>query len=176
MRTINVYHYDAFSNIPNMGNPAGVVFNGDDLSEEQMLTIAEKVGFNETAFPLKSDMADFRIRYFTPGHEINLCGHATMATIYALQTKGLLDHPSAFTIETKAGVLPIKIDFEANGKPLITMRQASPQFQPFHGSLLELAHSMGIDESEIETELPTVYGSTGCVDLINSYKKPEHFQ
>lgn len=175
MKTINVYHYDAFSNIPNMGNPAGVVFNGDDLSEEQMLTIAEKVGFNETAFPLKSDKADLRIRYFTPGHEINLCGHATMATIYALQTKGLLEHPSAFTIETKAGVLPIKIDFDANGEPRITMRQASPQFQPFDGSLLELAHSMGIDESEIQTELPTVYGSTGAWTLLIPIKSLSTF-
>ena len=55
-----------------------------------MQEVAKKVGFNETAFPLKSDKADLRIRYFTPGHEINLCGHATMATIYALTTKGLL--------------------------------------------------------------------------------------
>jgi PhzF family phenazine biosynthesis protein len=77
MRAITVHHYDAFSNKPNMGNPAGIVYEGDSLSEGEMQRIALKVGFNETAFPLKSDKADLRIRYFTPGHELNLCGHAT---------------------------------------------------------------------------------------------------
>jgi len=166
MTTIKVYHYDAFSSITNKGNPAGVVLNGDHLSEEQMLAIAEKVGFNETAFPLKSDKADIRIRFFTPGHEINLCGHATMATIYALKTKGLLEHPSEFTIETKAGILPIRIHSDINDEICITMRQAAPQFQPFHGSYADLAHSMGIEEVDIETELPTLYGSTGAWTLL----------
>ncbi|BBH19980.1 isomerase [Paenibacillus baekrokdamisoli] len=164
MKTIKVYHYDAFSNIPNMGNPAGVVLDGDNLEEEQMQAVAEKVGFNETAFPLKSDKADLRIRYFTPGHEINLCGHATMATIYALKTKGLLGDKTDFTIETKAGVLPIRL--HSKDGLYITMKQAIPQFQEFNGSLQELALSMGIHEGDIETELPTLYGSTGTWTLL----------
>ncbi|WP_029192587.1 PhzF family phenazine biosynthesis protein [Paenibacillus harenae] len=164
MQTIKVYHYDAFSNIPNMGNPAGVVLNGENLTEEQMREVAEKVGFNETAFPLISTKADLKIRFFTPGHEINLCGHATMATIYALKTKGLLGDKSDFTIETKAGVLPIRLD--SRDGLYITMRQANPQFQEFKGSLQELAISMGIEESDIETELPTLYGSTGTWTLL----------
>src|SRR6185437_11830952 len=106
--------------------------------EEQMQKVAKKVGFNETAFPLKSDKADLRVRFFTPGHEINLCGHATMATMYALKTKGLLGDKSHFTIETKAGVLPISI--KSNDGYCITMRQAAPQFEEFNGSLRELAH------------------------------------
>jgi PhzF family phenazine biosynthesis protein len=77
--------------------PAGVVWNSENLSEEQMREVAEKVGFNETAFPLKSNKADIRIRYFTPGHEINLCGHATMATIYSLKTNGLLGDKTDIT-------------------------------------------------------------------------------
>jgi PhzF family phenazine biosynthesis protein len=72
VETIKVYHYDAFSNIINMGNPAGVVLDGENLTEEQMREVAKKVGFNETAFPLNSDKADLKIRFFTPGHEINL--------------------------------------------------------------------------------------------------------
>ncbi|WP_274364111.1 PhzF family phenazine biosynthesis protein [Paenibacillus thermotolerans] len=164
MKKVKVYHYDAFSNIPNMGNPAGVVFDGETLSEEQMQEVAEKVGFNETAFPLKSDKADVRIRFFTPGHEINLCGHATMATLYALQTMGRLGDKTDLTIETKAGVLPVR--FTVNGGLFITMRQAVPQFQVFNGSLNDLARSMGIEESDIETQLPTLYGSTGTWTLL----------
>lgn len=174
MKTIKVYHYDAFSNIPNMGNPAGVVLDGENLTEEQMREVAEKVGFNETAFPLKSDNADLRIRFFTPGHEINLCGHATMATIYALKTKGLLGDKTDFTIETKAGVLPIRLN--SNDGLYITMRQAVPQFQEFNGSYQELALSMGIEESDIETELRTLYGSTGTWTLLIPIKSLAAFK
>ncbi|MGO4495149.1 PhzF family phenazine biosynthesis protein [Paenibacillus sp. 2RAB27] len=174
MKTIKVYHYDAFSNIPNMGNPAGVVLDGENLTEEQMREVAEKVGFNETAFPLKSDNADLRIRFFTPGHEINLCGHATMATIYALKTKGLLGDKTDFTIETKAGVLPIRLN--SNDGLYITMRQAVPQFLEFNGSYQELALSMGIEESDIETELRTLYGSTGTWTLLIPIKSLAAFK
>lgn len=69
---VTVYHYDAFSTIPNKGNPAGVVVEGDAYSDDEMQAIAKQVGYNETAFALKSERADLRIRYFTPGHEVNI--------------------------------------------------------------------------------------------------------
>lgn len=166
MQTVKVYHYDAFSRVPNMGNPAGVVLNGEELTDEQMREIAEKVGFNETAFPLQSDQADIRIRFFTPGHEINLCGHATMATLYALQSRGLLDDKTELTIETKAGILPITLIFNPTEELYITMRQVSPQFQAFNGSLKDLANAMGVEEEDIDKELPVLYGSTGTWTLL----------
>lgn len=91
MNNIKVLHYDAFSPYPNKGNPAGVVLEADHLSESEMQSIAHKVGFNETVFVVPSDVADLRLKYFTPGHEINLCGHATMASLFALKTKGILE-------------------------------------------------------------------------------------
>lgn len=66
MKTINVFHYDAFTNKPNMGNPAGIVLEADGLTEEEMQIIAEKVGYNETTFVLSSEVGDIRMRYFTP--------------------------------------------------------------------------------------------------------------
>lgn len=173
MKTMKVYHYDAFSAIPNMGNPAGVVLDGEGLTEAQMLEVAEKVGFNETAFPLRSNKADLRIRFFTPGHEINLCGHATMATLYALKTKGMLGNKTHLTIETKAGVLPIS--FNSNDGLQISMRQAEPQFQEFNGSRQELAQAMGLQADDIETGLPTLYGSTGTWTLLIPMKNLNAF-
>lgn len=126
MKSVKVYHYDAFSKEPNKGNPAGVVLDGDDLIDEEMQEIAFKVGFNETAFSVHSDKADLRLRFFTPGHEMNLCGHATLATIYALKSKGLLNNKENLTIETRAGVLPISIESLSDNDSQITMKQASP--------------------------------------------------
>lgn len=175
MGKVQVHHYEAFSKVPNRGNPAGVVLEAEGLTDEQMQEAARKVGFNETAFPLPSDRADVRIRYFTPGHEINLCGHATMAALYALWTSGRLNGRTSLTIETKAGILPVRLELD-NDELSITMRQAAPQFQAFNGSLAMLAEAMGLKADDIETELPTVYGSTGTWTLLVPVRGLEPFR
>ncbi|MGE6347734.1 PhzF family phenazine biosynthesis isomerase [Bacillus mycoides] len=161
MKNINVFHYDAFTNKPNMGNPAGVVLEADGLTEEDMQRIAEKVGFNETSYVLSSEVADIRMRYFTPGFEMDLCGHGTVGTIYALRERGLLEEKTNLTIETKAGILPIQIGANENGETFIKMRQAAPQFKDFAGSKEELAHSIGLEVTDLDASVPIVYGSTG---------------
>ncbi|MCS1382016.1 PhzF family phenazine biosynthesis isomerase [Lysinibacillus sphaericus] len=165
MQIVTVQHYDAFSTEPNKGNPAGVVVEGSQYSEQEMQEIAKMVGFNETAFALPSNQADIRIRYFTPGHEVDLCGHATMATIYALHTQGFLANKSSITIETKAGILSILLE-EKEEKLYITMQHAAPQFVDFNGSKAALAQSIGLNEDELHAELPIVYGSTGLWTLL----------
>lgn len=175
MKSIKVYHYDAFSKEPDQGNPAGVVLNGDELTDAEMQEIAFKVGFNETAFPVKSDVADLRIRFFTPGHEMNLCGHATMATVYALKSKGLLGDKTKLTIETNAGILPIKINTSVNSELFITMKQASPQFKEFAGSKEDLVNSIGINETDLHADLPILYGSTGIWTLLLPIKRLSAF-
>lgn len=175
MRSVEVFHYDAFSKEPHKGNPAGVVLDGDKLTEDQMQEIAFKVGFNETAFPVMSEAADLGIRFFTPGHEMNLCGHATMATVYVLKTKGLLGEKTELTIETRAGILPVKLHSTAN-KEIITMNQAAPIFEAFHGSKRDLAHSIGLEEADIHDTLPILYGSTGTWTLLVPIKHLEAFR
>lgn len=176
MKSVTVYHYDAFSTEPNNGNPAGVVLNGDDLTDQEMQEIAFKAGFNETAFLLNSEAADLRIRYFTPGHEMNLCGHGTMAAIYALKTKGFIHQKDTLTIETLAGILPIKISGIESDEIQITMKQASPQFAEFKGSMEALADTIGLAKEDIDDSLPILYGSTGIWTLLIPIKKLESFK
>lgn len=175
MKSIKVYHYDAFSKKPNKGNPAGVVLNGDDLTETEMQDVAFKVGFNETAFPIASDRADLRIRYFSPKQEMELCGHATMATIYALKTNGWLENKTELTIETNVGVLPIRITKNEQHEIHITMKQALPQFKKFEGSRYDLAKAIGIEEVDFDDELPIMYGSTGAWTLLIPIKSLDIF-
>ena len=81
---IRVLHYDAFTDRPGKGNPAGIVPNAGRFSDEQMLAAAAAVGFNETVFIMSSSVADMKLRYFTPGQEMDLCGHATVASLFML--------------------------------------------------------------------------------------------
>ncbi|RKL65788.1 isomerase [Salipaludibacillus neizhouensis] len=176
MKIANVYHYDAFSNEAGKGNPAGVVLNGDDFTEKEMQEIAFKVGFNETSFKISSGVNDLGIRFFTPGHEMDLCGHATMATIYALKTKGLLKQTDQVTIKTRAGSLPIWIDSTGPERIQITMQQAPPQFDKFKGSLKELANTIGLQVDDIDDSLPILYGSTGVWTLLIPIKTLKDFK
>ena len=60
MKTINVFHYDAFTNKPNMGNPAGIVLEAGGLTEEEMQIIAEKLDITKLLFVLPSEVADIK--------------------------------------------------------------------------------------------------------------------
>ncbi|OZI12837.1 isomerase [Bacillaceae bacterium SAS-127] len=176
MKTVMAFQFDAFSKEPNKGNPAGVVLGADQLTEEEMQEIALKLGFNETAFTLSSDKADVRIRYFTPGHEMDLCGHGTIATIFSMITNGLLQGKTNIVIETKAGILPLKIDARTTDEVYITMKQAPAEFREFQGSVDDLASSIGLEKNDIDTALPIVYGSTGIWTLLVPIKTLDAFQ
>lgn len=165
MAHITVRHYDAFSSVPGMGNPAGVVFDADHLNENEMQAIARRVGFNETVFVLRSEQADVRLRYFTPGHEINLCGHATVGAMYAMKTGGLLRDRSDVRIETKAGILPVGFE-QKDGRLLVRMKQDQPRFAAFAGDRGKLAESIGLERDDLDPDLPVVYGSTGTWTLL----------
>ena len=171
---IVVQHYDAFSRIPNMGNPAGVVINASALDDDAMQSIAVKVGFNETAYVLPSDVADLRLRYFTPGHEIDLCGHATVGTLAALAEHGAVAFGKQLTVETRAGILPMRVT-QDDGGIRVTMRQAAPQFLPFDGDRQALAAALGLEVSDFDEDKPITYGSTGTWTLLVPIKRLASF-
>jgi PhzF family phenazine biosynthesis protein len=163
-----VLHVDAFAARPGMGNPAGVLLDAEGLADSAMQSIARAVGFNETAFVLPSTRADLRLRYFTPGHEVDLCGHATVATFVLLHRRGRLPgagSPRRLTLETAAGLLPITL--EADGaEPLVVMEQAPARFVDWGGPREGLARVLGVDVRDLHPTLPIVYGSTGLWTLV----------
>ena len=171
---INIFHYDAFTDKPGMGNPAGIVLDAGNLSEAQMLAVAAAIGFNETAFIMPSDKAEFRLRFFTPGHEMDLCGHATIASLYMMKERGFLGF-GEIKLETRAGVLPISIT-EDGGRIIVGMQQAEYQEERFTGSLKDLAGSIGLSEEDLDPRFPVVYGSTGIWTLLLPVKSLEKFR
>ena len=165
---MKIYQYDAFSTEPGQGNPAGVVFDANHLAEDEMQAIAAAVGFNETAFICRSQIADVRIRYFTPGHEMDLCGHGTVASLIALyQQRSLADIQ---TIETKAGIIEASRRIRDAGASVI-MEQLPAKFVRFEGNVSKLASALGINARDIDPSLPIVYGSTGIWTLLVPIKK-----
>ncbi len=80
---LNLYQIDAFASQPFEGNPAAVCPIDEWLPDEIMQSIAEENNLSETAFFIPTDNG-FHIRWFTPTSEVDLCGHATLASAYVL--------------------------------------------------------------------------------------------
>jgi len=112
---LTLYQIDAFTNSLFGGNPAAVVPLKKWLDDKLMQQLALENNLSETVFfvPSRSKEADYDIRWFTPQVEINLCGHATLASAYVLFE--ILDHPKEEIIfSSKSGLLRIKKDTTAS--------------------------------------------------------------
>ncbi|MFI9831226.1 PhzF family phenazine biosynthesis protein [Streptomyces sp. NPDC051913] len=97
---------DAFTDRPFAGNPAGVLLLDSFPDDERLQNVAVEVNHAETAFahPLpEGGDADWALRWFTPAAEVNMCGHATLATAHVLRTTGAHEGPVRFA--TRSGVL-----------------------------------------------------------------------
>jgi PhzF family phenazine biosynthesis protein len=91
---------DSFTKQPFKGNPAGVCFPLHELSEAQMLNIAQELGLSETAFVQQtSKAATYTIRYFSPKKEIPLCGHATLASAKVIFNNAAVNEIHFTTVE-----------------------------------------------------------------------------
>ena len=123
---IKIYICDAFSSEIFKGNQAGVVIleeKEDYPNETLMKNIATELKHSETAFVKKIDNRKFKIRYFTPTEEVELCGHATISVFSVLRELKLISS-GKYTAETLAGSLEIIID-----KDFIWMDMASPKIE-----------------------------------------------
>jgi PhzF family phenazine biosynthesis protein len=115
-KRITIKQVDAFTDVPLMGNPAGVVVNAQGLSDQQMQAIAREMAVPETAFilPATQPGANLRIRWFSAETEVPLCGHATIASFHVMSEEGLYGMSEygtySFNLETKSGVLPVRVE------------------------------------------------------------------
>lgn len=169
MSKVKIKQVDAFTSIPFGGNPAGVVTDANGLSDETKLKIAKEMNCSETAFVSKSEVADFKVQFFTPKFEIDLCGHATIATFSSLYEENKIDSSKHLVYqETKAGILPIEIRTVDN-KTIFTMTQVNPQFRKLENLRGSIAKLLGISEDDM-LETPLINISTGIWWLVFGVK------
>jgi PhzF family phenazine biosynthesis protein len=112
---------DAFTSVPFKGNPAGVCILPEPAEDGWMQAVAAEMNVAETAFLWPLDDG-FSLRWFTPTVEVDLCGHATLASAHALWESGALDRDNQAVFATRSGRLTadrdgvwIVLDFPAEG-------------------------------------------------------------
>ncbi len=103
---IRISHVDAFTDRRFAGNPAAVCVLTEPADERWMQNVAAEMNLSETAFVRRlGPDSKFSLRWFTPRVEVDLCGHATLATAHILWEEGHLPTDKAALFETRSGLL-----------------------------------------------------------------------
>ena len=153
---------DAFTSEPFGGNPAGVVLLGRDgvfPTDELMRLVAAELRYSETAFVRQDGPTEFTVRYFTPAAEVDLCGHATIATFGTLWREGIVPEGAVCINHTLAGDLEVAVGEQ------VMMQMARPQAIDKHVDVMRLHTIMG-DAITNWPEMPVEIISTGLPDVI----------
>ena len=154
------YILDAFTDQPFGCNPAGVVLlESERFPEEKlMLQIAAELRYSETAFIRRHSDKEFTIRYFTPKAEVELCGHATIASFYLLHHEGLAS--GTCLCHTLAGDLRI----EAGER--VMMQMAMPRIEATIEETEEIYKALGVND--YQPSMPVQIAYSGLPDLMIS--------
>jgi len=162
---MKLYVVDAFTTVKFSGNQAGVTLleAGEDFpADSEMQALAAELKHSETAFVKQTGPKACHIRYFTPAGEVDLCGHATIASFTLLRELGLADE-GVWELKTMAGELKIAVEQTA-----IWMDMAPPRelraFQP--EEYREFYAAYGLTDSDRPQDLIPRVVNTGLSDIM----------
>jgi len=99
-----IFQIDAFTDKPFRGNPAAVCILTRHHDDEWMQNVAREMNLSETAFLVKKEIG-YNLRWFTPAVEVDLCGHATLASAHALWEGGYTNTKQQIRFHTRSGLL-----------------------------------------------------------------------
>jgi PhzF family phenazine biosynthesis protein len=102
--TIPVFQVDAFTDTPFRGNPAAVCLLSEPKDDAWMQAVGAEMNLSESAF-LTTEGDSYRLRWFTPKVEVDLCGHATLASAHVIWSEGRVQSNQPIRFHTRSGVL-----------------------------------------------------------------------
>jgi len=101
---MQIYQIDAFTDSAFAGNPAAVCILSEKMEDDWMQNLAAEMNLSETAF-IYREGKNFNLRWFTPSSEVDLCGHATLASAHTLWEAGEVSSEETIDFDTKSGIL-----------------------------------------------------------------------
>jgi trans-2,3-dihydro-3-hydroxyanthranilate isomerase len=141
---------DVFTDRPLAGNQLAVFTDARDIPEELLQPLAREMNFSETVFVLpKQGDGHVRIRIFTPNVEVRFAGHPTLGTAFVLAAPLQLGE---IRIETRAGVVPVRLEREGPRIAFGRMEQPLPRWEPYEGEV-DLLAALGVESSQLPVEL-----------------------
>ncbi len=162
----SVLRYAAFTTTPDGGNPAGVVLDASGMSDAEMLELAARVGYSESAFlERRSTAGHYDVRYFSPAAEVPFCGHATIATGVALAEHG--GATGRLVLHTASGLVPVDTATDEHGRAVATLTSVPPYVEDPDAALVSgVLEHLGWQPAELDPELPPRVAFAGARHLI----------
>ena len=167
-----IYQVDAFTDQLFAGNPAAVVLLDRELPDKTLQQIAAENNLSETAFLLPGKEV-YSLRWFTPALEVDLCGHATLASAFVLFQEKLTRGPEV-RFETRSGVLKVRRDgdlmeLDFPSRPPVRVEHSAELAAALGAEPLELYHAerdwMALMSSEREVRhLKPDFSRLGQID------------
>lgn len=153
--SIRIVTVDAFTNVPFAGNPAAVCVMEAPRPDDWLRNVARELNLSETAFLVPYN-GDFHLRWLTPAVEVDLCGHATVASAHVLWEDGHLPAGKQARFHTRSGVLTadrsgewIELDFPVK---IATPAEPPPELLPALGVSSPLAVAKNVFDYLVEVE------------------------
>lgn len=163
-----VFIYDAFTSKNFYGNQAAIVLDSDNFSYEDMQSIAKEFNYSETVFLSKGISSKFKVNFFTPTNEVDMCGHATIAFTQTLIDNKLIQLNSGMntlSVETNLGTMLIYI-FKEDESVDIFMEQDTPKLEEVSLDVYQVFEALGLSLTSLNSNLPIIKGYTGLWDLL----------
>ena len=161
-RIVNV-----FAETPLAGNPLCVFEDARELDGATMQALALQFNLSETTFVLPSDVADARVRIFTPTFEMPFAGHPTLGSAHVVRAARKIG--DRLWLEMQAGVIPVAADGDT-----WTLSANAPRHRPVAASRRELATMLGLDEADVAPDpaRPPLWIDTGSEQLVIPLASP----
>jgi PhzF family phenazine biosynthesis protein len=157
--SVEILRYTAFASEPGGGNPAGIVLDAADLSDDEMLKVARELAYPETAFVVGQTPTGPHVRYFSPGAEVPFCGHATIATAVVLAERDGLGQ-RVFT--TAAGDIALDATAAPDGSVQVAMTSVEPSVRPLDAALRDrLFALLGLVPDDVAEGFPVLESFAG---------------
>lgn len=143
---MKIYTVDAFTSRAFYGNPAGVCLleEADQKSEAWMQQTAAEMNLSETAFLVRKGEGEYEISWFTPAAEVDLCGHATLASAHVLWEEKAVPETQAITFQSASGRLAA---FQKEGAIWLDFPSEPPEPAPLNEGLLQ---ALGVEAPAVE--------------------------
>jgi trans-2,3-dihydro-3-hydroxyanthranilate isomerase len=170
-----IHIVDVFTERALTGNQLAVVLDAGDIPPDVMQRVAREMNFSETTFVMAPSQAGHaaRVRIFTPGTELPFAGHPTVGTAWVLATQGRVHGGSLeFTLEEGVGPVAVRGEQGPNG---LTFWMTHPPltFGEVISGRGRIAESIGLQESDLVSDVPLQVASTGNEFLYMALKDRE---
>ena len=170
---MNIERISAFSYQNEGGNPAGVVICDAMPGAEEMLKIASEVGYSETAF-LHKHNDGWRIRYFAPEMEVAFCGHATIASGFAL---GEQNGEGSYKLYLNDGSIDVLVEKMASDSLFVSLNSPITFSEPAPSQYVDsILDAFSFSQDDLDPNFPTYFASAGAKHLIIVLKEHKRLE